>query len=70
MRGYDRAIIRGAFARVESLSREDTLEKVVRPEHERITLVIPFDKRLPNIATASKSQLQQDQFIEGYHCEV
>ena len=51
MRGYDRAIIREAFARVESLSREDTLEKVVRPEHERITLVIPFDKRLPNIAS-------------------
>ena len=51
MRGYDRSIIREAFGRVEALTREDTLEKVVRPEHERITLVIPFDKRLPNIAS-------------------
>ena len=49
-RGYNKASIKMAFNKVESLSRISTLEKVVRPSDGRLTLVIPFDKRLPNIS--------------------
>ena len=50
-RGYEKTIIKEAFSRVELLDRVSTLQKVVRPADDRVTLVIPFDKRLPNIAT-------------------
>ena len=35
---------------MRTLTRLSTLEKVVRPDDKRITLVIPFDRRLPNIS--------------------
>ena len=36
---------------VRSLDRRSTIEKIVKPSDSRLTLVIPFDKRLPNISS-------------------
>ena len=49
-RGYRTAIVKKALTRVEQLDRLCTLEKVVKTSDERVTLVIPFDKRLSNIS--------------------
>ena len=49
-RGYNKSSIKVSFNKVKSLSRLSTLEKVVKPSDGRLTLVIPFDKRLPNIS--------------------
>ena len=49
-RGYKKNSIQMAFTRVRALSRTSTLEKVVKQPESRLTLVIPFDKRLPNIS--------------------
>ena len=49
-RGYNKTSIKEAFNKVKTLSRLSTLEKVAKKAEERITLVIPFDKRLPNIS--------------------
>ena len=48
-RGYSKTSVRTAFAKVKTLTRDSTLEKVVKQADGRVTLVIPFDKRLPNI---------------------
>ena len=48
-RGYSKGSISSAFNKVMSISRSATLEKVVRPPCDRFILVIPYDKRLPNI---------------------
>ena len=50
-RGYIKSSVKVAFDKVNSLSRTSTLEKVIRQEDGRTTLVIPFDKRLPNISS-------------------
>ena len=50
-RGYKKSSVMAAFNKVRALDRMSTLEKVVKPTSERLTLVIPFDKRLPNITT-------------------
>ena len=50
LRGYSKTSVRTAFTKVKSLTRDSTLEKVVKPADGRVTLVIPFDKRLPNIS--------------------
>ena len=48
-RGYNKGSISSAFSKVKSISRSDTLEKVVKPPCDRLIQVIPFDKWLPNI---------------------
>ena len=50
MRGYDKSVVNLAFTRVRQLDRQSTLQKVVKPDDERITLVIPFDKRFGNVS--------------------
>ena len=50
MRGYDRSVVSLAFSKVRQLDRQSTLQKVVKPGDERITLVVPFDKRLGNLS--------------------
>ena len=49
-RGYDRSVVSLAFSKVRQLDRQSTLQKVVKPGDERITLVVPFDKRLGNLS--------------------
>ena len=49
-RGYDQSVVNQAFSRVRQLDRRSTLEKVVKQDDERITLVVPFDKRLGNLS--------------------
>ena len=48
-RGYNKGSISSSFNKVKSIPRSTTLEKVVRPPCDRLILVIPYDKRLPNI---------------------
>ena len=50
-RGYEKSIMKEAFRRVKLLDRHTTLQKVVKPAEDRVTLTIPFDKRLPNISS-------------------
>ena len=45
-RGYPKSIIKNAFRRVQLLDILATMQK-----DDRVTLVIPFDKRLPCIST-------------------
>ena len=49
-RDYNKSSIEVAFEKVRCIPRSVTLEKVVRPPCDRLILVIPFDKRLPNIS--------------------
>ena len=58
MRGYDKTVVSLAFSRVRLLDRESTLEKVARPEDGRITLVLPFDKRMGNVAQVLRHRWQ------------
>ena len=51
-RGYDQSVVNLAFSRVRQLDRQSTLKKVVKQDDERITLVVPFDKRLGNLSGA------------------
>ena len=53
-RGYRKDGINDAFNKVRNLDRQTTLQKVVRPPSDRLILVIPFDKRLPNISSILK----------------
>ena len=48
-RGYREKIIEGAFNKVRSLSRLDTLKKVSKETTDKLTLVITYDPRLPSI---------------------
>ena len=50
-RGYDTSIVSQAFDRVKLLDRLSTLSKVDSLEEDRVTLVIHFNKRLPNISS-------------------
>ena len=50
-RGYKEGAVLFQFQRVLMRSREEVMEKVVRPEEEKaIVLAVPFDRRLPDIA--------------------
>ena len=49
-RGYRKQCVSAAFSKVKVLTRASTLEKVAKPVCDRLILVIPFDKRLPNIS--------------------
>jgi hypothetical protein len=53
-RGYNRHAITAAFDKVKSLPRLPTLSKVQKPVNERPVLVIPYDKRLPDISGVLK----------------
>ena len=57
-RGYADTIIKQAFNRVVQLDRAKTLEKVYKETEHRVTLVIPFDKRLPNISSILHHRLR------------
>merc|ERR1712029_1283307 len=48
-RGYRERIVDNAFNRVRALTREHTLEKVVKEPSEKLTFVITYDPRLPPI---------------------
>ena len=50
-RGYRPRSIQDAFDRVLLLDRGETLQKVPRPPNTRVVLSLPFDKRLPDIAS-------------------
>ena len=39
-----------AFKKVRNLKREETLKKVFREDSKRITVVVPFDKRMGNVS--------------------
>ena len=50
-RGYKERAVLYQFQLVLLRSREEVMEKVVRPEEERaIILALPFDRRLPDAA--------------------
>ena len=57
-RGYSKQSTNTAFSKVKALTRLPTLEKVMRPPCDRQILVIPFDKRLPNISSILKHRWQ------------
>ena len=57
-RGYDKQGIQIAFSKVKALDRVTTLAKVVKDPCKRLTLVIPFDKRLPNISQILRHRWQ------------
>ena len=57
-RGYSKKAIGIAFSKVRSLDRVTTLAKVAKDPSERITLVIPFDKRLPDISKVLRHRWQ------------
>ena len=48
-RGYRKRMIECAFTRVRALSREYTLEKVVKQPSDKISFVITYDPRLASI---------------------
>ena len=50
MRGYAKSVVNIDFSKVRQLDRQSTLVKVVKPADDRITLVIPFDKRMGNVS--------------------
>ena len=50
-RGYREASVIAAMTRARQLSRATTLLKVTRPANERPVLSLPYDPRLPAIAT-------------------
>ena len=50
LRGYCKKSITSAFNKVKDLPRLPTLQKITRPNTKRQILVIPYDKRLPNIS--------------------
>ena len=48
-RGYKKRMVENAFERVRNLSREYTLEKVVKQATDKINFVITYDPRLTSI---------------------
>ena len=70
MRGYDKSVINLAFSKVRQLDRQSTLEKVVKPADGRITLVIPFDKRMGNVSHILRHRwnclISRDQSAKSY----
>ena len=50
MRGYSKSVVNLALSKGRVIDRESTLVKVVQPADDRITLVIPFDKRMGNVS--------------------
>ena len=73
MRGYDRSLVNLAFSKVKQLDRQSTLVKVVKPADERITLVLPFDKRMGNVSTILRHRwnclVSRDQSVKKYMSE-
>ena len=57
-RGYRKKSIDDSFNKVKQLPRLQTLQKVVKSSDGRLTLVIPFDKRLPNISNIMRHRWQ------------
>ena len=70
MRGYDKSVINLAFSKVRQLDRQSTLEKEVKPADDRITLVIPYDKRLGNVSGILRHRwnclISRDQSAKSY----
>ena len=69
-RGYNAKSISESFTKIRKLSRLSTLQKVVKVPSERINLVIPFDKRLPNISHILHHRwqclVQRDPLVKEY----
>ena len=69
-RGYQKSAMMVAFNKVMVPNRMTTLEKMERSTSGRLTLVIPFDKRLPNISSILHQRwqclLSRDSKAKGY----
>ena len=69
-RGYDKSVVSLAFVKVRQLDRQSTLEKVVKEGEGRITLVVPFDKRLGNVSNILRHRwdclVARDQSVKSY----
>ena len=57
-RGYRKSSVSAAVERARQLSRQATLQKVPRPANQRPVFCLPYNPRLPGVATILKKRHQ------------
>lgn len=57
-RGYTEDILQEAFKRLEKVTREEALKKVIRNKEQKLVFAVTFDPRLPSISKILKKHYE------------